>query len=114
MAIQNRVTQRTPPIDGTIPKESSNSWHDMATTERTVTMHLDVPWDERPGATKVRIIDKGALVTTPGPLSGKDLEAEQQARRLRGHFVQRERYRRWRAGDPEEPELARWHANDEI
>ena len=69
---------------------------------------------DTPKATKVRIIEKGALVGTPGPLAGEDLENERKARRLRAHLADRERYRRWQAGEPEDPELARWHADDEI
>lgn len=73
-----------------------------------------MPTHDTPKATKVRIIEKGTFVGTPGPLAGEDLENERMARRLRAHLADRERYRRWRAGEPEDPELARWHADDEI
>ena len=62
----------------------------------------------------LRTVDEGELVAIPGPLTGEALEKERQARRLRAHLLERERYRRWQAGEPEDPELARWHADDEI
>ena len=76
-----------------------------------------MPTHDTPKATKVHIIKKGTLIGTTGPtrpLAGEDLEKERTARRLRAHLADRERYRRWLAGEPEDPELARWHANDEI
>ena len=56
-------------------------------------------------APKVHIIEKAAFIGTPGPLTGEDLENERTARRLLAHLMDRERYRRWRAGEPEDPEL---------
>ena len=45
MGTREWMARKTPPMDGTTPKEYSNSWHKMATAERTVTMRLHVPWD---------------------------------------------------------------------
>ena len=70
--------------------------------------------DDMPKTTRIEIIDKASFANIPGRLMGEAVENESKARRLRAHLFQRDRYQRWRANEPEDPELARWHANDEI
>ncbi len=54
------------------------------------------------------IVNEAGFVSTPGQLDGEDLKRAREARRLRAHLQERERYRAWQDGEPEDPELAFW------